>query len=227
MRFGKCGSASRTPTTVAAVSRTASTTHASPRPPSCSSSSQPVAAAEAKAAAPPAKAAPPPVKAALQYTAAPLETIEVSQLKPTRFLLPPAALPYRDEEGRVSLHLLRDSVAKVEGGAIAAPEAVEQTLRKWLRHAEKEVSKGGHEWWRDDEEGVWTGPGGEVRAIIVDAGGETDEEDPDEDSEPEPFEEDEEDAPREGAGGGSSKRKAAEVAGEEEARKEQRGGILV
>jgi len=45
-----------------------------------------------------------------------VETIAVSQLKPTRFLLPPAALPYRDEAGRISLSLLRDAAAKVETG---------------------------------------------------------------------------------------------------------------
>ena len=222
MRFGKGGPASRathgaTPTT-AAVSKTTSKTHPS--------SSQLVAAKPATAPA----AAAAPVKAALQYTAAPLETIEISQLKPTRFLLPPAVLPYRDEEGRVSLHLLRDSVARVDAKEVVAPEAVEQTLRKWLRHAEKEVAKGGHEWRRDDEEGVWTGPDGEVRPIVVDAGGETDE-DPDDGSEP-GGEEEEEEEPREAAGSGGGeapKRKAGEVVGEvHEARKEQRSdGILV
>ena len=120
------------------------------------------------------------------YTAAPLETIDVSQLKPTRFLLPPAALPYRDEGGRVSLHLLRDSVAKVEAGAISPPEEVEKTLRKWLKHAEKEVAKGGHGW-TELPDGTWQGPDGEVREVVASNGGETDEEDDepdDEDDEP-------------------------------------------
>ena len=66
--------------------------------------------------------------------------------------------------------------AQVEAGEVAAPEATVATLRKWLRHAEKEVAKGGHEWTRTEEGDAWAGPGGEVRGVLVHAGGETDEE---------------------------------------------------
>ena len=103
-------------------------------------------------------------------------TLTISQLKPTRFLLPPAALPYRDEAGRISLTLLRDAAAKVEAGGLAVPPEVVTTLSKWRRHAEKEVAKGGHAWVLTAE-GAWAGPGGEVREVVAGTGGETDEED--------------------------------------------------
>jgi hypothetical protein len=71
-------------------------------------------------------------------------------------------------------------------GAISPPEEVEKTLRKWLKHAEKEVAKGGHGW-TELPDGTWQGPDGEVREVVASNGGETDEEDDepdDEDDEP-------------------------------------------
>ena len=185
LRAGYCGPspssarpgpkpAATTPSTTAIVPKTASVSVAKPA----------VTTAEAPKAI--------KEKVNPSYTAAPLETIDVSQLKPTRFLLPPAALPYRDEGGRVSLHLLRDSVAKVEAGAISPPEEVEKTLRKWLKHAEKEVAKGGHEW-TELLDGTWQGPEGEVREVVTSNGGQTDEEDDEPDDEDdEPDDEDDE-----------------------------------
>jgi hypothetical protein len=182
LRAGYCGPspssarpgpkpAATTPSTTAIVPKTASASVAKPAVTTVTTAEAPKAIKE---------------KVNPSYSAAPLETIDVSQLKPTRFLLPPAALPYRDEGGRVSLHLLRDSVAKVEAGAISPPEEVEKTLRKWLKHAEKEVAKGGHDW-TELLDGTWQGPEGEVREVVTSNGGQTDEEDDepdDEDDEP-------------------------------------------
>ena len=65
-----------------------------------------------------------PEKSAPEYTAAPMSTIDLSMLKESRFLMPPAMLPYRDEVGRISLHLLRDSQAKVNAGELKPPEEI-------------------------------------------------------------------------------------------------------
>ena len=140
-----------------------------------------------------ASPAPPAAKSGPVYTAAPLCTIDLAQLKPTRFLVPPAALPYRDAEGRVALMLLRDSVSKVDDGTIEAPDDVSKTLRKWLRHAEHEVAKGGYEWVANGD-GTWTGPGGETRAEVAPADAETDEEDDGEGGESSEPEDDDDDA---------------------------------
>jgi hypothetical protein len=86
--------------------------------------------------------------------------------------LPPAALPYRDELGRVSLHLLRDSLSKVEAGSVAPSEDVVKTLRKWLKHAEKEVGGEQHAWERLDD-GTWRAPDGEVREVVETGGART------------------------------------------------------
>lgn len=150
------------PSTTALTSKTAAK---QPQPPPAASRAPP----------PPA---PPPVKATLEYTAAPLETIDLSAIKPSRFLLPPAALPYRDEAGRISLHLCRDSAARLESGAVSAPAEVAAKLRSWLKHAEHAVRKGGHEWVRDAD-GAWIGPGGERRLVVVAFDAETDDEEDD------------------------------------------------
>ena len=173
------------PTTGAIVQRTASrvptagkSAEAAAKEARAASASRAAAAAATAAAATPAARLEAAVKASKGpvYCAAPVETIDISQLKPTRFLLPPAALPYRDEAGRISLTLLRDAAAKVEAGDLEVPPEVVTTLTKWRRHAEKEVAKGGHAWVLTAE-GAWAGPGGELREVIAGTGGETDEED--------------------------------------------------
>ena len=149
-------------------------------------------------------------KAGPEYTAAPLNTIDISQLKPTRFLLPPAALPYRDEVGRISVSMLRDGVVKIENGSIKAPDDVVATLKKWLRHAEKDIAKGGHEW-VDNQDGTWSGPGGEVREVIADGGGETDDEMGGEESSEPDDDDDDDDDDGAVAASPSRKRKADEL----------------
>ena len=48
------------------------------------------------------------------FSFAPLEEIQVQELKASRFLLEATrSLPYRDAQGNVSLHLLRSSAAAV------------------------------------------------------------------------------------------------------------------
>lgn len=172
------------------------------------SAKQPAAAVEPKAKE----------KVGPQYTAAPLCTIDLAQLKASRFLLPPAALPYRDELGRISLHLLRDSAAKLASGALAPPDEVAKTLAKWLKHAEKEVAKGGHEWQRARDGATWTGPDGECREVVDELLGSDDE---DEEAEDEPDDSDDDGDGKEAGegnegneGGGVPKRTAADVAGE-------------
>jgi hypothetical protein len=141
---------------------------------------------------------------AIEYTAAPLATIDLSRLKPSRFLFPPAALPFRDETaaGRISLDLLRDSAAKVAAGAIRPPDEVVRKLHKWLKHAEAEVAKkpADHAWTRRDD-GSWVGPGGEVRAevFVPDSDGDEEAEGSDDDEGSSPDEDGEEIEEMEGA----------------------------
>ena len=120
-----------------------------------------------------------PEKSAPEYTAAPMSTIDLSMLKESRFLMPPAMLPYRDEVGRISLHLLRDSAAKVNAGELKPPEEIGKKLQKWLKHAEHEIAKRAKEHvWEKKEDGVWVGPGGERREelVLVDSDAEQEEE---------------------------------------------------
>ena len=93
--------------------------------------------------------------------------------------MPPAMLPYRDEVGRISLHLLRDSQAKVNAGELKPPEEIGKKLQKWLKHAEHEIAKRAKEHvWEKKEDGVWVGPGGGRREelILVDSDAEEEEE---------------------------------------------------
>lgn len=98
------------------------------------------------------------------YTAAPLSTIDISALKPSRFLWErgsePPALPYRDEAGRISVHLLRKSSAQLE--ELQAPQDVAEKCTKWLKHAEHWLNTGGETWQRGPT-GAWISNSGEKR----------------------------------------------------------------
>ena len=71
------------------------------------------------------------------YSAAPLSTINASELKPSRFLMrDPPRLPYRDADGAVNVHLVRASLLEAESG-LPVPRDVLDKLRTWFRHAER------------------------------------------------------------------------------------------
>ncbi|KAL3933464.1 MAG: hypothetical protein SGPRY_000269, partial [Prymnesium sp.] len=111
------------------------------------------------------------------FTAAPACTIDVSSLRASRFLwlrdsLPPS-LPYRDEQGRISLTLLRRAAADAD--SLCPPPEVCATLSKWLRHAEHWFKSTGHAWSTLDS-GVWHCPQtGERREEISVKGKQTEE----------------------------------------------------
>ena len=114
---------------------------------------------------------------------APLATIDISSLKPSRFLMDtrnhalagsPAELPYRDHEGRINLHLCALSEKELSlatstpGEAVwrlDIPQGVQDTLRAWTRHARAWALKEGPTWTREEgAEGgaaVWVSSAGE------------------------------------------------------------------
>ena len=54
---------------------------------------------------------------------APLATIDITALKPSRFLLEHAALPYRDHEGRINVHLCTESEKELSIPGVASSRA--------------------------------------------------------------------------------------------------------
>ena len=73
------------------------------------------------------------------YSDAPLSTIKIDRLTDSRFLLPdrrPRELPYRDDEGRVNVNLLRHSQFRHDQLS-DVPPAVTEALEKWMCHAER------------------------------------------------------------------------------------------
>lgn len=65
-------------------------------------------------------------------------SISVEALKASRFLIEASrSLPYRDEQGHVSLSLLRHSAAQVHSGQVTPPAEITAKLHKWLRAAER------------------------------------------------------------------------------------------
>ena len=101
---------------------------------------------------------------------APLATIDITALKPSRFLLEHAALPYRDHEGRINVHLCTESEKELSIPGVASsradiPQGVQDTLKAWTRHARAWALKEGPTWTR--EEGA---PGG--AAVWVSSAGE-------------------------------------------------------
>jgi hypothetical protein len=68
----------------------------------------------------------------------------VASLKSSRFMItegPRPRLPYRDEEGRVTLCLVAESLAAVRSGRERAPTDVVAKLEKWEKHAIKVRSR--------------------------------------------------------------------------------------
>ena len=69
-------------------------------------------------------------------------SINVGALKASRFLMEASrSLPYRDEQGHVSLSLLRHSAAQVHAGQVTPPAEIATKLHKWLRAAEKALPR--------------------------------------------------------------------------------------
>ena len=76
----------------------------------------------------------------VEYSDKPLATINLAALTPSRFLLQrERALPYRDEDGRVNIHLVRRSIADVESGRVLASPAIKDRLAAWRRHAHRSL----------------------------------------------------------------------------------------
>ena len=93
--------------------------------------------------------------APLAVSNAPLATIDIATLKPSRFLLEHAVLPYRDHEGRINLHLCTESEKELTVPSVASsradiPQGVQDTLKAWARHARAWALKEGPTWTREE-----------------------------------------------------------------------------
>ena len=95
---------------------------------------------------------------------APACSIDVAALKPSRFLIPgpPPRLPFRDEVGRVNIHLLRASAAAAD----MASESRPAQLDRWLQHAERWLARSCTRTWVRGCDGVWTSSDGERRTEV-------------------------------------------------------------
>ena len=85
--------------------------------------------------------------APLAVSNAPLATIDIATLKPSRFLQEHAVLPYRDHEGRINLHLCTESenaltIRGVSSSRADIPQCVQDTLKAWTKHAQAWALKG-------------------------------------------------------------------------------------
>ena len=105
---------------------------------------------------------------AAEYSMAPRSTIDVSALKPSRFLYN-NQLPYRDERGRITLCLLEEAHMAVDQGLVKAPPEILAKLHKWLKHCRQWAETNTTEWTRDGN--AWLSNEGERRAILVSAAG--------------------------------------------------------
>jgi predicted DNA-binding WGR domain protein len=98
-----------------------------------------------------------------KFSNQPLATIDVPELKASRFLLEEnRELPYRDAVGLVNVHLCRQSAEQVRKGAVAPPAEVGVKLEKWLKHAEH-WERTGPTWECDGSE--WVSSDGQRRAV--------------------------------------------------------------
>jgi hypothetical protein len=79
-------------------------------------------------------------KQAVEYSSAAVASIDVSTLSNSRFIDGAARrLPFRDELGRVNLHLVQASLALLEVEEGAGDEAMRLKLGAWLRHARRSI----------------------------------------------------------------------------------------
>ena len=97
---------------------------------------------------------------------APLATIDIATLKPSRFLMEGAFLPYRDHEGRINLHLCEASEKELTASSRAdIPVVVQDTLKAWVRHARAWALKDCPTWTREESAqggaAVWVSSAGE------------------------------------------------------------------
>jgi len=78
----------------------------------------------------------------VQYSEAPAESIKISKLSSSRFMLQQARLlPFRDDMGRVNTNLVRKSIEQIRSGAVSAPPEVLIRLEAWQRHAEAHMRR--------------------------------------------------------------------------------------
>ena len=94
-----------------------------------------------------------------------MATIDIATLKPSRFLME-GALPYRDHEGRINLHLCEASEKELTASSRAdIPVVVQDTLKAWVRHARAWALKDCPTWTREEAAqggaAVWVSSAGE------------------------------------------------------------------
>ena len=107
------------------------------------------------------------IMAAPTYGNAPLETIDVPNLKSSRFFLADARkLPYRDEQGRVVLCLVQRSLDVLKAGAVKAPEGTLEKLQRWERHTSAHFEKSPVTW-EKRADGTWRSSDGEKRRTVM------------------------------------------------------------
>ena len=105
--------------------------------------------------------------AAPAYGNAPFETIDVLALKSSRFfLVEKRQLPYRDEQGRVTLSLLQKSIAALTSGKVKVADGVLEKLQKWEKHTLAHFEKSPVTW-EQRKDGTWRSSAGETRRTVV------------------------------------------------------------
>ena len=66
---------------------------------------------------------------------APIASVDVASLSCGRFLLQKQRLlPYRDEQGRINVHLLQRSLDEIAAGAATCDAKTHANAKAWLRH---------------------------------------------------------------------------------------------
>lgn len=71
----------------------------------------------------------------IEYSDAPIASVDVASLSCGRFLLQKQRLlPYRDEQGRINVHLLQRSLDEIAAGAATCDAKTHANAKAWLRH---------------------------------------------------------------------------------------------
>lgn len=110
-----------------------------------------------------------------KFSNAPLATIDVASLKASRFLHAEEdgtpVLPYRDDTGAVNINLCRASASDLREARLCCPAATEETLNKWLKHAEHWAASDSAPSWkrREHKEGpaLWRSSSGVERLEVA------------------------------------------------------------
>ena len=103
-----------------------------------------------------------------KFSNAPLATIDIPALKPSRFILEhanPPVLPYRDHEGRINLHLCTYSEKELARMLAThtqhVPKDKQDELKRWTKHARSWAHKEGPTWVREEATNTWVCSTGE------------------------------------------------------------------